>query len=459
MKNRYNEEIKFSADSTNGSLVCRFIEVAHGVNNRNHFIPLDNLAAWLLQQPDDAELYTSLFQYCVGDPLIGPVSADFLVDFDCAENPEKARREAVVTAKYLISEFEIEEPSIAIAFSGGKGFHISVSYKSLGVAPHFWLPRIFRSMAEELAETLGLKTVDLKIYDRRRLIRLVNSKHAKSGLYKIPLTLAELEKLSISEIRALAAKPRLITPKVEPSFSGKAHAWFTRHKEEIERQLAEKKPEFKVEELENLEILPCVKKRLETGAKEGERNTCAWQLASYLARRKVSLDDALRIMRDWWTRVDQGLHAFTWEECEKAIRKTYEVNGYLIGCGSEFVEGLCVGKEVCPLFQKKGAGMSPEQRERAERLLKDPKILDFVVKLGRKRLIGEDETLLTNFIIICSGQSKYPISGVLTGFSGSGKNESIRAIKPLIPPEWVFEFTTSTPEAVKYIPQSLRAPC
>lgn len=86
-------------------------------------------------------------------------------------------------------------------------------------------------------------------------------------------------------------------------------------------------------------------------------------------------------------------------------------------------------------------------------MLADPKLLDYVVQFGRRRLIGEDNTLLTNFVTICSGQTKYPLSGILTGFSGSGKNESIRAIKPLIPSEWLFEFTTSTPEAVKYIPE------
>jgi len=52
-----------------------------------------------------------------------------------------------------------------------------------------------------------------------------------------------------------------------------------------------------------------------------------------------------------------------------------------------------------------------------------------------------------------SGRTHYPISGVVSGFSGSGKNQSIRAIKPLIPKEWYFEFTTSTPEAMKYLPE------
>lgn len=88
---------------------------------------------------------------------------------------------------------------------------------------------------------------------------------------------------------------------------------------------------------------------------------------------------------------------------------------------------------------------------RAERLLEDPRFLDYVLEYGGKRLLGEDNALLLNFVTLCSGQTRYPISTILSGFSGSGKNESLRAIKPLIPEEWIFEFTTSTPEAIKYI--------
>ncbi len=101
-------------------------------------------------------------------------------------------------------------------------------------------------------------------------------------------------------------------------------------------------------------------------------------------------------------------------------------------------------REKCPIAPKNTVKLlTPEEREKAERLLADPKLLDYVVKFGRRRLIGEDNVLQTNFVIICSGQTNYPISGILPGFSGSGKNESIRAVKPLIPSEWLFEFTTS----------------
>jgi len=94
-----------------------------------------------------------------------------------------------------------------------------------------------------------------------------------------------------------------------------------------------------------------------------------------------------------------------------------------------------------------------QEKAKAEELLRDPKLLDYQLALGRKNLIGEDDVLRQNFVVLVSGQTRYPISEVLTGHSGSGKNQSIRAVKPLIPKEWIFEFTTSTPEAVKYIPE------
>lgn len=97
--------------------------------------------------------------------------------------------------------------------------------------------------------------------------------------------------------------------------------------------------------------------------------------------------------------------------------------------------------------------ISREQEERALRLSKDPNLLNIIRVLIRKRIIGEDETALTTFSNIVSGQTRYPQSEILEGESASGKNQTIRAIKPLVPPGWIYEFTIATPEAPKYIPE------
>jgi len=195
---------------------------------------------------------------------------------------------------------------------------------------------------------------------------------------------------------------------------------------------------------------PCIRAILK-GAKEGQRNEYGIRLASYFINFKKYKPETVRkeILKNWNKLNTPELH---WKELDAIVKSAVE-HGYVYGCSDNVLSKFCK-KEECPIVSKQtGKLLTQEERERAEKLLADPRLLDYVVQFGRRRLIGEDNTLLTNFVVICSGQTRYPISCVLSGFSGSGKNESIRAIKPLIPNEWLFEFTTSTPEAVKYIPE------
>jgi hypothetical protein len=194
---------------------------------------------------------------------------------------------------------------------------------------------------------------------------------------------------------------------------------------------------------------PCVN-ALFRGTSEGQRNEYAIRLASFLLNfRRVGPDYALKRMRSW-NRFNTPPLAE--KEIEDVVKSVIN-GGYVYGCQDPILKQNCT-REECPLASHNIAKLlTPDEIERAEKILEDPKLLDYVVAYGRRRLIGEDDALLRNFVAVCSGQTKYPISSVISGFSGSGKNEGIRAIKPLIPPEWLFEFTTSTPEAIKYIPE------
>jgi hypothetical protein len=195
---------------------------------------------------------------------------------------------------------------------------------------------------------------------------------------------------------------------------------------------------------------PCIQALLK-GTREGLRNEYGIRLASYFVNFKGYQPKTVReeILKSW---NKLNIPELPWREVDNIIKSAVQ-GKYVYGCSDPILKSQC-DREKCPLAPKQIAKLlTSEERERAERLLADPKLLDYVAKFGRRRLIGEDNTLLTNFVVICSGQTRYPISCILTGFSGSGKNESIRAIKPLVPPEWLFEFTTSTPEAVKYIPE------
>jgi len=195
---------------------------------------------------------------------------------------------------------------------------------------------------------------------------------------------------------------------------------------------------------------PCVQ-ALMKGTSEGLRNEYGIRLASYYINFRQYQPKTVReeILKSWNKLNTPELN---WKELDSLVKSAVQ-GKYVYGCTDPILKSQC-DREKCPIAPKQIAKLlTQEEKEKAERLLEDPKLLDYVLSFGRRRLIGEDNTLLMNFVMICSGQTKYPISGILSGYSGSGKNESIRAVKPLIPTEWLYEFTTSTPEAVKYIPE------
>jgi hypothetical protein len=144
----------------------------------------------------------------------GKVWAPFLpIDLDHAELTralDAARR----LCSLFLERWQIDANALQIYFSGAKGFHLLLDTRLFGrVAPSKNLPMIFDSMrrhlAQELAEPLR-DTVDLAIKDRVRLLRLPNTIHEKSKLFKILLSAAELENLNTRKIRALARRERLL---------------------------------------------------------------------------------------------------------------------------------------------------------------------------------------------------------------------------------------------------------
>jgi len=55
-------------------------------------------------------------------------------------------------------------------------------------------------------------------------------------------------------------------------------------------------------------------------------------------------------------------------------------------------------REQCPLAAREKKVLTETERARAEKLLADPKLLDYVLAFGRKRILGEDAILIQNFV-------------------------------------------------------------
>jgi hypothetical protein len=192
----------------------------------------------------------------------------------------------------------------------------------------------------------------------------------------------------------------------------------------------------------------CIR-QLEKGTKEGLRNEYSIRLAGYYANvKQFKPETCLKSLKAWNRLNEPGMEE---REIEASLRSALQ-NGYKYGCNDPILKSLC-NRESCILASKEEKVLTEIEKAKAEQLLTGSKLLDHVLAYGKKRLLGEDELLIQNFVSAVSGQTRFAISLVITGHSGSGKNESIRAVKPLIPEEWYFEFTVSTPEAIKYLPE------
>jgi len=136
--------------------------------------------------------------------------ADYiLLDFDCEQDLNKARLDAVKILELLQDKFNIDvTKSCSVDFSGKKGFHLVIQLDK----------ELEREQIKAIALNLieGIETADRKIYDIQRKIRLRNSKHNDSNLHKIPLTIDEFCNLTMQQIKDLAKQPRFMDVNLIP---------------------------------------------------------------------------------------------------------------------------------------------------------------------------------------------------------------------------------------------------
>lgn len=137
----------------------------------------------------------------------GPVGADWLAfDLDRTDL-EAARRDACRLVAFLLERYRLNEDEVLPFFSGSKGFHATLPAELVGSpAPCTDFAAVAGEFCGRVAAGAGV-AID-SIYDSMRLFRAPNSKHGKTGFFKVPLTWRELSCLSAARIQELAREPR-----------------------------------------------------------------------------------------------------------------------------------------------------------------------------------------------------------------------------------------------------------
>lgn len=197
-----------------------FVRFQEGLANGGTIIPLEqyedvsNLKTLLRESPG-SDWYTSLFYFPKEIKDLyeqthsvagykGPAFSKNLVwDFDSKEDLDSAKNDVRELLKRLAKDSGLGKElinHISVYFSGNKGFHVVLKTN------REFSPEEMKYACKRLAE--GLKTFDCVIYNATRNFRILNTKHNKSGLYKIKVDPTLLPKEDAVElIKKLAKAP------------------------------------------------------------------------------------------------------------------------------------------------------------------------------------------------------------------------------------------------------------
>ena len=384
------EEIRARYNQTMGKFNLVDFAAHYQKGFRNHIVSIDEVPA-LVESFKRYGCYATYFFY--SGELLSHLSAQesaptiagyegkvwapfFPIDLDHPElfpALDTARRLTI----FLLERWQIDASAIQIYFSGAKGFHLMLDTRVFGkILPSKNLPLIFDSLRRHLALEIPEPfrgTVDLAIKDRVRLLRLPNTIHEKSNLYKISLGLDELQCLSPVEIRERARTLRPLILTDETGFLSHADVkenpaagqLFRQVRRQL-RKLTRKPFAYRFRrpaDLTQLEF-PCAALQTiwESNIEPGYRNNCAIRLVSELRLLGLTEDEAREKLFEWNETNAIGLRA---EELGNVVRSAYQHRfPYRYSCRDTILRRFCPLPDYgsCRKFVRDHAG-SPANQE------------------------------------------------------------------------------------------------
>jgi hypothetical protein len=368
-------------------------EFAFSISNRHHFQDANKSADW---EGVSSDTFVSLYDY---DEYVieyygkhktlsgfdGNIYMpdEFLLDID-GEKPEIARQK-LIGLLILLNDMFIP---YKIYFSG-RGFHVGIPSKAFR-----WQPcKDLHLKVKDVLKNAGIfDYADSSVTDKTRIIRLVNTKNTKSGLYKV----------QISEKMVQADEP------IENIIK---HAYRPQDQTQIEMEcdpvfdVLSRNKKSKGDEIiiESQGRTPdpvnhtCIQRML-AGSGYGKRHAVALRIASYL-RWRYPEDIVQLIMEDWRSKVDHPEHKFSTREMKSIVENCYTGHngaGYRYGCNDQIMDEHC--SSTCKLYKSKKSQtiMDAESMEKA--------IIDFytesVTPLNIGSLYGQDFPIYPGEVVI-----------------------------------------------------------
>ena len=313
-----------------------------------------------------------------GETFIAPL----YFDLDHAENPAVSQADAVKLIEFFTEELDVKPTDIWVYFSGSKGFHILISSQALGIAPGTDLHKVFKHIAGYLVHRLQLTSLDLVVYTSYRMLRLPNSQHHKTNLFKVELSIDEVKDLTLDKIKEVAKQPRKELP-----FTGKersqalelrraaAHFYNDKQQEYREAAVTSSKRYEKEEYLFRKGQPPvCVRDIYDKGwKKEGDRNQATVQLACYYKDAGHTKEETVKLLEEWVVTHTSANSGYQVDQRKANTRSVIDAvyskeNTYKFGCAfirslhgeksspqdKDYERVACAG-DLCPCIKKSKA--------------------------------------------------------------------------------------------------------
>lgn len=208
---------------------------------------------------------------------------------------------------YMEEMLQVPADYVRVYFSGSKGFHVIVQPEVFDIRPAADLHLKVKKAALYVAELLKLATFDHRVYSKRRMLRVYNSVHEKTKLYKIELSHRELNR-GADWIKETARRPQRSSERPhEDDFHDDVGAieeakefWdrVTREMEEV-RELGNLTPDHTIVHEGGFPVCVQFVLQLEAQPSAHAGNRTVLCLASYMRDAGKDVNEALAIIVPW----------------------------------------------------------------------------------------------------------------------------------------------------------------
>jgi hypothetical protein len=279
-----------------------YCEIAEdGITNRRNIITAKEFQSREFDSPNSyVSIYNhlkTLYDYVQSNKKVAGYTGlkygeRLIFDIDRLTNPDRGLKDLNLFLDGLHYSYGVDYDQILVHFSGYKGFHVCLSEEQFGGwEPSEHLHRLHGKLAEEIAKETAT-VIDMAIYTENRMIRIPDTKHSESGLYKVEIPMSMIRRGDIKPIFERAKAPcgsqfpfefleckslKLLWYDVRTNFR------FSDSSGDY-RKLRYKKP--------------CVEVLIK-GVRQGERYNSALRIADYLKKRGRNQEFVQNYLFDW----------------------------------------------------------------------------------------------------------------------------------------------------------------